>query len=186
MHKYYFLASEDTECSDYIYLDEALIPQRLRWACRRSEFQYVDQNLRKLNLEETCGNKLPDFICSEQNNIPLISERLKIEFDRLDVRNLFYQRLNLYRKSDNLCETYWLAIPPRIDCLYKNKCEIDLQNHATILTLEEEKAGNYNIFKLAGINNNEIIVTQKVKDAIKKSGISEGFYIFEDENLRSI
>lgn len=186
MEKYYFIASDDIEDSDYIYLDETSIPDRLRWACRRSEFQYVDKSLKELALDEFSGSQLADFIYSEKNNVPLISERLKREFDRLDIRNLFYQRVNLVRKFGNLYETYWLAIPPRIDCLRKDQCIIDELNHAETIVIEEEKVGNYEIFKIAGLNNNEIIVTKKLKEMIEKAETLEGFHFFEDENLRSM
>ncbi len=186
MGKYYFIVANDIEDSDYIYLDEASIPERLRLVCQKSEFQYVDKSLRELALDESSGSQLADFICSEQNNVPLVSERLKKEFDRLDIRNLFYQRVNLVRKFGNLYETYWLAIPPRIDCLRKDQCIVDELNHAETITIEEEKVGNYEIFKIAGLNNNEIIVTKKLKEVIEKAGILEGFHFFEDENLRSM
>lgn len=186
MCNYYFFTSEDTEGSDYIYLDEALIPETLRWACRKSEFQYVDKNLKDLALDETSGDKLADFLYSERNNVPLISERLKREFDRFDIRNLFYQRVNLVRRFGCLYETYWLAIPPRIDCLRKDKCEIDELGHAEVITIEENKVGNYEIFKIAGLNNDEIIVTNRLKEAVEEVGILEGLHFFDDKNLRSV
>lgn len=186
MGKYYFIIANDTEYSDYIYLDEVSIPEELRRACRKSEFQHVDKSLKELALDESSGNQLADFIYSEQNNIPLVSERLKREFDQLDIRNLFYQRVNLVRKFGDLYETYWLAIPPRIDCLRKDKCVINELGRAEMITIEEEKVGNYEIFKIAGLKNNEIIVTKMLKEAIEKAKILEGFYFSEDENLRSV
>lgn len=164
---------EDHYGTDYIYLDEAAIPEQLKRACRRGEFQYVDRDLSELSLAADCGDVCPDLLYDALHEIPLISDRLKDVFDWLDVRNLYYQRVRLTRKTPPFLARYWLAIPPRIDCLNRKASQI-LEDpecpdagEATRIVVNEAKTGNYDIFKLSGVVNEEIIVSNRLREAVE-------------------
>ncbi len=182
--KYYFLIAADTLGSDYIYLDNDEIPKGVKRAAKQSTFQFVERDLHELLLDDQSGHRIPDFICDPHNNVPLISDKLKRIFDECDIRYLFYQRVKLVRKKDGFSERYWLAIPPRIDCMHLDKSCIDsMWNKATKITIDSEKVGNYDIFKISGVSNQEIIVTDHLKKAIEKMEANSGLFFVEDPNL---
>lgn len=183
MGKYYFMSADDPYYSDYIRLDSDSVPEKLSFACCMSRFQHIEKSVGTLEVSEESGYELADFIYG-QDNVPLISERLKRLFDSLDIRNLFYQRVRLIRKSDNLCESYWLAVPPRIDALDNAKSiKDDILNTAEYIAIDDSMVGNYDIFKLAGVVNNEIIVTEKLKNAVEKKNFMSGFGFLEVTDL---
>ena len=75
-------------------------------------------------------------------------------------------------------------MPPRIDCIDYEKSVIDeLFNETEILAIDEYKTGNYEIFKVSGAADSQIIVTEKLKNTVEKYGFTEGFVFFDDENL---
>ena len=178
--KYYIMKAYATTGSSFIYLENDSIDDNLKYACCNSEFQFVDKNLKLLKLSEESGSEFPDFIYDELNEVPLISCRLKKLFDELDIRSLFYQRVKVERKADHIRESYWLAIPFKIDCLDSEHSEIDdLLNEASSIVIDSEKAGNYEIFKLANVVNSQIIVTERLKNKVEEEGFTEGFGFFE-------
>lgn len=170
--------------TDYIFLDSEKVPDDLKYGCRRSEFQYIPKDLSVLEADISCGGRLPDFMYDPENYIPLISDRLKNLFDDMDIRNLFYRRVKIIKKGESFSESYWLAVPPRIDCIDYEKSVIDeLFNETEILAIDEYKTGNYEIFKVSGAADSQIIVTEKLKNTVEKYGFTEGFVFFDDENL---
>ena len=178
------MLSVDTVGSPYIFLDDYHLSEDIKRGCRKSEFQFITKDIGCFIIDEGSGNDLPDFILDSRNNVPLISERLKKVFDSLEIKNLYYQRVKLERKTDNLSESYWLAVPPRIDCLDRDKSIIDtLWNKAEKVVIDPDKIGNYEIFKISGIVNNEIIVTDTIKAAVEKAGCTKGCIFFKDDNL---
>lgn len=182
--KYYFLIAADTLGSDYIYLDNDEIPRGVRRAAKQSTFQFVERDLQELLLDDQSGQRIPDFICDPHNNVPLISDKMKRIFDECDIRYLFYKRVKLVRKKDGFSKRYWLAIPPRIDCIHLDKSCIDsMWNKATKITIDPKKVGNYDIFKISGVSNQEIIVTDHLKRAIEKKKADSGLFFVEDPNL---
>lgn len=184
MNKYYFLIAEDTEGSDYLFLDDDRIPDDLKRGCRSSNYQFIDPNISELYASPESGDILPDFICDGHNDVPLISERMKAVFDSLKIRFIFYQRIRIVRRSDGLSENYWLAVPPRIDCLDKDKSKIkEIINKVDKMVIDQDKVGNCEIFKISGVKNNEIIISSKLKNALEKQKITKGFYMVEDDKL---
>lgn len=178
--KYYIMKAFDTTGSDYIYLDNDTLDENLKMACCNSEFQYVDKNLTALRLSNESGNLFPNFIYDELNEVPLISCSLKRLFDQLDIRSLYYQRIKVERKSDHISENYWLAIPMKIDCLDMDLSEVDeILNEAEKIVINPDNVGNYEIFKLANVINNQIIVTETLKNAVEQAGLTAGFGFFE-------
>ena len=185
--KYYIMKAFDTTGSDFIFLENDSIDDNLKSACCNSQFQYVDKNLKLLKLSEESGNELPDFIYDELNEVPLISCRLKRLFDELDIRSLFYQRLRLESKANHISESYWLAIPMKIDCLDYDASDIDeiinedgkILKEASKIVINPENVGNYEIFKLANVVNSQIIVTENLKNAVEQAGLTAGFGFFD-------
>ena len=62
-----------------------------------------------------------------------------------------------------------LALPERINCLNREESEIDeLLNIADEIVINENKVGRYEVFKLAGVGNLDIIISEKVKAVLQE------------------
>lgn len=144
--------------------------------CARSDFQYLDRRPISVEVAAESGNVCQDFIY--EISTPLISERVKDFFDDFGIDYLFYKRITLTRSNVGMREPYWLALPPRIDCLDIPRSEIDEDTmNAEQIVINTSKIGRYDIFKLAGVANLEIIVTEKLAKALEEKDF-KGLFIY--------
>ena len=98
------------------------------------------------------------------------------------VNNLFYKRVYLTFASVGIREPYWLALPPRINCLdFENTkkeemIEEDVEGlmpwermrEVNVIKISPSNVGNYKVFRLAEVVNQHIIVTEDLKNALEK------------------
>lgn len=134
--------------------------------CAASEFQFFDKQPLYLEIDPSSGGECQDFIY--ENGVPLASDRLKEFFDAFGIDYLFYKRVILKISERGFEEPYWLALPPRIDCLNFEKSEIDeVVNAADEIVINSNRIGRYDIFKLLYVSNLEIILTEDLADALK-------------------
>lgn len=171
--KYYGIGSS-SNVEEYLKPGQDL--EYLSRPCSMSEFQYLDKTAVYSELDKDSGTVCQDFIY--ENGIPLISERLKEFFDGFGIDNLFYKKVILQKKDTGMEELYYLALPPRINCLDFEKSEIDeVLNVADEIVIQTNKVGRYDIFKLAGVTNTEIIVTGRLALALKEQKFA-GMHIY--------
>lgn len=192
--KFYIMYAE-TCVEEYIKLSDSL-KERLFSGCLNSEFQYLDHLLLESEVSEDGGMEFPDFLMS--GCIPLVSERCKRIFDSLHIDNLFYKPINLTFKEFGIKESYWLALPPRINCLNWDKCDVAVENNEFLsaeeqmqevmhISINSAAVGNYKIFKLAHVVNQEIIVTEEVKHAVEHENLKNVYFKdVEGENASGI
>lgn len=151
--------------------------QKLAPACFNSEFQFLDHAPLSCSLADGGGVHFPDFLLY-RSVVPLISERFRKILEAEGVDNLFYKPVILEDRDLALKEYYWLALPPRIDCLAREECEIEIEpinsldetewpRYAKTIVIDPARTGNYKIFKLpSGYENTDIIVTSGLRQAI--------------------
>lgn len=162
-------------------------------ACAASEFQHLNHQPINVELDPDGGTTFPDFIVYLKR-IPLVSEKLRQALDELGVDNLFYKRVNLVRRELGLEEPYWLALPPRIDCLDWEKCALKETGwpddpfwakkwEVTRIALDPEKIGNYRFFKLPPSTRNlEIVVDDNARAALEARKFTNlNFYSLNSE-----
>lgn len=138
----------------------------LQASCQASEFQFIDTSIFELELSNNYIDEWPDFIY--ENGIPLISENFKEKiFDKYRIDYIFYKKILLTQTSKGIKELYWLALPIRINCLDKNK-SIFNNYFAEKLCINPAKIGIFEIFKIQDCNNIDIIITDSLKNNIKK------------------
>ena len=148
--------------------------------CADSEFQFLDRKPLRIEIDstvETSGVIIPDFIY--ERGIPLISERFKDVLDRADVDNLFVKKIILSKNNAGWEEIFWLALPPRIDCLQPDRCEISpLLRRAERLIVNPDRIGRYKMFKAANVSNVDIILTEDLAQTIRAEDLI-GVHVFE-------
>lgn len=134
--------------------------------CRMSEFQYFDTEPIKIEVDEDSGRIFQDFIYD--GGVPIISDDFKRCLDELGADYLLYKKIILTKTSLGIEELYWLALPQRINCLNRHESDIDeVLNSADKIVINEDRIGRYEIFKLAGVINFDIVITKRIADALK-------------------
>ena len=159
----------------------------LEKGCWQSEFQFLDRSPLDVEISENGGAYFPDFIL--QNSIPLISHGIKKFFDKFQVDYVFYKPIRLTYSKLGRAENYFLALPPRINCLNMSESVFEVEDTenffpemtsktATKIVIDRNKVGNYKIFKLPQFFlNAEIIVTEDLKTALENAELSNVNFI---------
>lgn len=182
--KFYTMFAQ-TEVSDYVMPGPEL--KCLKKGCEKSEFQFLDKSPLECSLADG-GLEFPDFLIYDLT-VPLISELFKQELDKAGVTNLFYKPIVFVDRELLIEEPFWLALPPRIDCLDMEKSVIevsdnpyrdpeDLFREVTNIVIDESKVGNYQIFKMPyTYANQDIIVNENIYRRLKDSDLENiNFY----------
>ncbi len=172
--KFYVLDSSHI-AEEYVSVSDEL--KDISLICSASEFQHLTKEPRTVELKDASGKIWPDFI--NENGIPLISDKMKLFLVQNGVDYLFYKKIIFRRSKEEY--VYWLALPERISCLNLDESVIDdLFGTVEHFAINEDKIGRYEIFKLKGVTNLEIIVTESLAEKIKSQKFT-GVYLL---NLR--
>lgn len=179
----FFVMYAETCVEDYVVPSEEIL--ELKRGCLNSEFQFLDKSPLRVEVSDKGGIYFPDFIL--KGSIPLISTAMKRTFEKFGVDYVFYKPIQLTISELGRSENYWLALPPRINCLDTEKSIIEVEDNEFILPTElireakkicivENQIGRYNIFKLSGVVNQEIIVTENFKNALVAENFENLFF----------
>lgn len=187
----YYKIYADSSVAEYAWPGDQL--KALCGPCAASEFQHIDHKPIEIGLDPDGGTEFPDFIVYLKR-VPLVSEKLRQALDDLGIDNLFYKPVKLVCKELGLMEPYWLALPPRIDCLDWEKCAIKKTGQEKSpfwesvwdiarIVIDDEKIGNYRVFKLPpNTGNLEIVVTKDIKKALESQNFENlNFYPINPE-----
>ena len=160
----YYLMEASTNVKEYISVRNGM--KEYEKFCQMSEFQFLNSDPITVEVDEDSGRVFQDFIYDK--GVPLISDSLKDFFDAFGVDYLFYKNVILTKQKIGIEELYWLALPQRINCLNRDESDIDeVLNYADEIVINEDKVGRYDIFKLAGVTNLEIIISEQLAEALK-------------------
>ena len=159
------------------------VPPEIKRGAIDSEFQFLDHKEIEIELDDCYGTDFPDFIMAE-NYVPMISERLKQRFDSWGIDNLFYKKIRLTMKDYDINELYWLALPPRIDCLDPEKSFDKVLEICTRVVILPNKVGNYDIFKLKD-GMDAIIITERLKKLLLQETESQNIIGIVIKNCES-
>ena len=150
----------------YSGIIEEKVPSELRNACADSEFQKIPRGNITLEAYDDSKGFADFYMCC--GCIPLISGRVKALFEKMGVTNgeLLYRTVTLHSETET---QFYLALPQRIDCLDKSRTQLNPMGRAEKLVITENNVGYFNVFKVRGIVNNNIIVSEKLMDALTKA-----------------
>ena len=156
----------------------------LEKGCLNSEFQFLTHDAIEVELGEG-GIYYPDYII--YGCIPLISDKFYNFLQEQSVDYLFYKPVCLTYPDLGIREQYWLALPPRINCLDMESSEVitedneyldesELMREAKKIVIVPPQLGRYNIFRLANVVNDEIIVTEEFKKMLEKENFENVYF----------
>lgn len=140
----------------------------------KSEIQHLDKKRVVFDISEEGGLEIPDLICKE--GIVLVSDRVKQLFDAMGIEYVFWKEADIHSERFGIHETFWIIVPPRIDCLDLDKSEWDPQwdfEEGIVPMLESKKivirpelTGRFQIFKILGVMDNNIYVDKALYEAM--------------------
>ncbi len=164
MSKFYTIEAS-TNVEEYVSVKDGM--KGYEKHCQMSEFQYFDADPITVEIDKDSGKIFQDFIYDR--GVPLISDSLKSCLDELGADYLLYKKVILTKAALGVEELYWLALPQRINCLNRDESDIDEElNLADEIVINEDKVGRYEVFKLAGVTNLEIIISTRIAEALKQ------------------
>ncbi|HOV26146.1 MAG TPA: hypothetical protein PK566_07300 [Pseudobacteroides sp.] len=171
MKKYYVL---DSNPYDYDHIMRIGIPADFnldRRALYFGEMQYIDLRQEVLVLVKR-NEELPDIY---NYDLPLISHRMKEVFDDIGVDNVYYKPILLVENKDSYFE-YYIPFVRVIDCVKWEKSEYrektgGLKDIEGAFEIDDQKVGNYKIFKIEDALSEIWVINQELKEALENMGI---------------
>lgn len=180
----YYVIKSLSVSEEYVILDG--VEHSLRRNVLASDLQLIDSSAISLEISSDGGILLPEFINCE--GIPLLSNKLKRLFDDLGIDYVFWKKTEIKSDLLGIYETYWILIPPRIDCIdFQNSeliADFDVNNVTYLpiynvkkLSIDPERVGRFEVFKILGINDNNIFISEKLKIILESHQIDGiGFF----------
>lgn len=161
----FYTIEASTNVKDYVSVKEGM--REYEKYCQMSEFQFINKSPITVEVDKDSGKIFQDFIYDK--GVPIISDSLKEFLAEAGVDYLFFKKVVLTKAQLGIEEVYWLALPQRINCLNRDESDIDEElNFADEIVINEDKVGRYEAFKLAGVTNLDIIISQNLAEALKQ------------------
>ena len=165
---------------EYVKIDHDFLD--INDACRKSEIQFMTKEKIRIGTMESGGTEFPDLIVS--GSVYLFSntviEQIKSEIEWY----VYLKPVEIACDVIGKKELYWLAVPPRIDCLDIDRSIIEYDwdfdlgiipvLHCKKIVIDEQLTGNFKMFKIAGVDDDNIYLDESLMDqmmSIKPEGI---------------
>ncbi len=146
--------------------------------CRKSEFQYLTHNEQYWKIPSDSNFEFTDFYYIN-NEVPLFSTWA---WDRVtaygNTDGIFVIPVRIFYRGEE--QLYYITIPPRIYCIDERKTVLKRDRgvyHAENIVISPKETGRYNVFRIAGIDDDNIYIKQIIAD--KLSEISDDFIIIQ-------
>lgn len=156
------------QVEEYIKIDNDF--SEIQEACKKSEIQFLSRGKSCIGTLDTGGTEFPDLIVS--GNVYLFSDDI-IRPVKSDIEWYVYLKpVEIVCDVVGKKELYWLVVPPRIDCLDLDRSAIEYDwdfdlgivpiLHCKKAVIDEQLAGSFKIFKVAGVDDNNIYVEEEL------------------------
>ena len=157
---------------EFIKIDTGL--NVIKDACRKSEIQYLDRKIITIAASESGGIEFPDLIIYE--DMYLFSNDVIDQIKKEIEEYVFLKPIEITCDVIGKKELYWLIVPPRIDCLDLDNSEVEDEwdfelgiipvLHCKKTRIDEKLVGNFEVFKIAEIDDNNIYINENIKNKI--------------------
>lgn len=177
-----------SSAEEYIHLEGEFAQFRL--PCMKSEIQFLNRDEVTVSIALEGGLEVPDLIF--QDGIHFVSDYFRKLMDKEHIDYVFYKKIRAVSDLLGIHETFWMIIPPRIDCVDLEQSvvntEWDFENglvpglEAEKLVLSEKMLGRFQIFKVAGILDNNIYLTEQLMERMQAARLEGvGFWPLQAE-----
>lgn len=180
----FYILKSTSNAEEYVVLSGDFF--KLKRPCMRSELQFLDKSPVRFQISENGGLEVPDVILQE--GVWFIADRVKDTLDNFGVDYVFYKKAEIVSDKFGIYETYWIMVPPRIDCLDLDESDLDdkwdfsdglIPNmNFRKITISPGMTGRYDMFKITGINDCNIYITSKMYDVLSSESFS-GLALFK-------
>lgn len=171
MGEFYMLKSLSA-AEEYIKLKGRL--SGLKGPCIKSEIQYLDRAGILLGISDEGGLEIPDVIY--QDGIFFVSGQVKDLLDSQGIDYVFYKEADIVSDKFGIHETFWIMVPPRIDCVDVDKSHIRLEwdfedglapmLDAGRIRIIPKMTGRFEIFKVFGIADNNVYMSKRLYEIL--------------------
>ena len=180
----FYMLKSTSNAEEYIILSGGFA--NLKRYCMRSEYQFLDSKPVRFEISERGGLELPDVILQE--GIWFIADRVKDTLDDFGVDYIFYKKAEIVSDKFGIYETYWITVPPRIDCLDLDESDLDNEwdfidglipnMNFKKISISPGMLGRYDVFKIIGINDYNVYITSRMYDVLASKSFS-GLSLFK-------
>lgn len=157
---------------EYIEIDTDF--SDIQEACKKSEMQFLSKEKISIGTMDSGGTEFPDLIVA--GDVYLFSNII-IDQIRIDIEAYVYLKpIEIICDVIGKKELYWLALPPRIDCLdldnsvIKYDWNFDLGIIPVLqckkAVIDEQLTGSFKMFKIAGVDDDNIYVDDELMNKI--------------------
>lgn len=144
----------DKMSDDFIELNQEKLKD-IQLPCITSQFQKINKNPIEVETSDELGGMIfPDFIYD--GAVPLFSEKVYDSMKNAGVDNLFEKEVTVVDNLQDISKKYILGLPPRIRVINSSD------------SIDENRIGNYLIFKIADKPDNNIYIVEKLARVLKK------------------
>lgn len=160
-------------------------PAGIRLPYMRGELQFLDQSELNLNISDQGGIDAMDVIC--QDGLLFVSDSFKQALDEEGIDYVYYKKANAASPQLGIYETYWLTLPPRLDCLNTEDSVFDRDwdladglipmLRAEKVVILEKRLGRFRIFKIAGLADNDVYLTQDLYESLCHKDLDGAEYL---------
>lgn len=178
---YGLLVTSNTE--EYVKLSGGF--QKYKLPSMLSQFQHIDKEKLTISVSIEGGVCFPDILF--QDGIYFISNKFKTILDNADIDYIKYKKVDIINNELGIQEFMYIMIVPAIDCFNIDVLDTENRefnwyfngNFTPIISVDDikiskkcinsNKLGYVSIFKIFGIDNCNIYLTQTMHDILKQS-----------------
>lgn len=173
MKEFYILKSL-SEAEEFIKIKGSVA--KIKIPVMKSEIHHLDKKRIMFDISEEGGLEIPDLIYQE--GVFLLSDRIKQRFDAVGIDYVFWKEADIHSEQFGIHETFWVIVPPRIDCIDLDKSELNLQWNfeegllpmleSRKIVIQPELTGRFQVFKILGVMDNNIYVEEELYEAMNQ------------------
>ncbi|CAH1202472.1 hypothetical protein PAECIP111893_01798 [Paenibacillus plantiphilus] len=162
----HFILKQDERIADAIRPRDVSSVIQPEWLAGEGLRQLVEMNLQFPIME----SKNVVYVDMIENPVLFVSDPFKVLLEKVSPQSLF-RPAGMIDQRRMRQATYWLALPPRVDCL-----SIHSEFHPTgtikRLIIDADKVGNRPILQIAGLREKVIVINLALAEGILRRGFT--------------
>lgn len=158
-----------TNAEEYIKVEGDI--GKIKIPILNSEIHKLTEDKLELGISEEGGLEIPDVLYYE--GILFVSNQIKELMNINNANYIFWKEVDIKSEKYGIHEKFWIMVPPRIDCIDIDRSIIDFSSwhfadgiipvfEFSSISIVKKMLGRFEVFKILGILDNNIYVTEKI------------------------